>query len=361
MGYVGTACAKALLLRGSCSEIVFIDLPSRENHTRGVRNDLSHGEPLCQETRLVVGGYDDLHDASVVVITAGINEKEGGAIDPKDQWGRQRLLSSNAKVYREIIPKIVSSMPGRPIVVVTDPPDTLAQIALDEISRLGATNSVLSTGTFLDTLRLRVQIAEALGCSARSVDAYVLGEHGKTQVYAWSTARVGGIPLEHLVEKRWESFAKFQDAMRSKVIDANIDIIRATDASQHGIGIVTARIVEAILRDEQFVAPVATWVSELGVPLSLPCVIGRQGASVLGGSAMVNALAERDQLRNSSAYIGEALRREREIAATLAIDPSWESSNVEALQREREREIFGKKPVLTWPEWAEISNLPHAD
>src|SRR6185295_232682 len=152
VGFVGTACAKAMLLRGSCQEIVLIDLPEREQHTRGVRNDLFHGEPLCPGTRLTVGKYADLKDASVVVITAGDNEKRGGAIDRTDPWGRQRLLPKNAAVYRDVVPQILAQSANVPIVVVTDPPDSLADVALEEVRKRGAKNPIVSTGTFLDTL-----------------------------------------------------------------------------------------------------------------------------------------------------------------------------------------------------------------
>jgi L-lactate dehydrogenase len=310
VGFVGTACAKAMLLRGSCDEIVLIDLAEREQHTKGVRNDLSHGEPLCPATRLTVGTYQHLKDADVVVITAGVNEKGGGAIDRKDPWGRQRLLPRNAAIYRDVVPQIIAHSPTVPIVVVTDPPDTLADVARQGVLNKGAENPVLSAGTFLDTLRFRIQIAERLDCSARSVEAYVLGEHGKTQVYAWSSVQVGGIPVSQLIPSRYKDAEEFQKEVEAGVIDANIDIIDATDASQHGIGIVTARLVEAILRDEHYVAPVGTWQEEFGVTLSLPSVIGRAGViEVLKHSSSAQQSNEYDALRNSAAYMAEALER----------------------------------------------------
>lgn len=333
VGFVGTACAKAMLLRGSCHEIVLIDLPEREAHTRGVRNDLSHGEPLCQGTRLTVGTYADLQDASVVLITAGINERAGGAIDRADPWGRQRLLPRNAAVYREIVPQIVEQSPGVPILVVTDPPDTLADVAREEALKKGAANPIISTGTFLDTLRFRIQVAQQLGCSARSVDGYVLGEHGKTQVYAWSSMRIGGIPVSGLIPPppKFADAADFERVVEKNVIDANIDIIDATDASQHGIGMVSARIVEAILRDERFVAPVGTWHQDYGVTLSLPSVIGREGiVRVLDRPApsTEQESKEENSLRASAAYLAEAL------------------------QRLRDGTGFEQAPAQTWAEWS---------
>jgi len=309
VGFVGTACAKAMLLRGSCHEIVLIDLPERDHRTRGVRNDLSHGGPLCPTARLTVGDYPDLRDASAVVITAGINEKAGEAIEPSDMWGRQRLLPHNAKEYRKIVPRIVGVAPHVPIVVVTDPPDSLADVARHQVDENAGRNPVISAGTFLDTLRFRIQIAERLECSTSSVHAFVIGEHGKTQVHVWSSASVGGTPVSNLIPPKYASFAAFCSEVEQGVIDANIDIIRATDASQHAIGIVTARIVEAILRDEGLVAPVGTWQDEFKVTLSLPSVIGKEGVrKVLRRSLSRN---EEELLTASKALIAKALENER--------------------------------------------------
>jgi L-lactate dehydrogenase len=330
VGFVGTACAKAMLLRGSCHEIVLIDLSEREQHTRGVRNDLSHGEPLCSPMRLTVGKYADLKDASVVVITAGINEKEGGAIDRKDPWGRQRLLPWNAAVYRDVVPQIVAQSSKVPIIVVTDPPDSLAEVAREEASKSGGANPIVSAGTFLDTLRFRIQIAQRLDCSTRSVDGYVVGEHGKTQVYAWSSVRIGGIPISELIPSRYTDFAEFRSEVESGVLDANIDIIEATDASQHGIGMVTTRIVEALLRNERYVAPVGTWHKEFGITLSLPSVIGKGGVVDVLKRPIPSTQyesREEDALRASAAYIAEALERLRDGTG------------------------FDRPPSLTWPEW----------
>lgn len=331
VGFVGTACAKAMLLRGSCHEIVLVDLLEREPHTRGVRNDLSHGEPLCPGTRLTVGKYADLKDASVVIITAGINEKAGGAIDRIDPWGRQRLLPKNAAVYQEIIPQIIAQSADVPIVVVTDPPDSLADVAREEVRKSGKKNPIVSAGTFLDTLRFRIQIAQQLNCSARSVDGYVIGEHGKTQVYAWSSVRIGGISIYELIPPRFPDVAEFKRVVEKNVIDANIDIIDATDASQHGIGIVSTRIVEAILRDECLVAPVGTWHKDFGVTLSLPSIIREGGVvEVLKRSSPSTdqESKEEDSLRASAAYLAEAL------------------------QRFRSKSGFDKAPSYTWAEWS---------
>lgn len=298
-GFVGAACAKAMLLRGSCHEVVLVDLDERR--ARGVATDLSHGGVLCLPTRVRQGDYPDLADAAVVVITAGINEKAGGATDRGDKAGRLRLLPPNAQVYADIVPQLAQAAPSAPILVVTDPPDALADVA----RRFTETNPIFSAGTFLDTLRFRLQLGQRLGCHPSSVDALVIGEHGTSQVYVWSSARIGGVPALELAAERGWDLERFRDEVATSVRDANIDIIEGTGASQHGIGIVTARLVEAMLRDEGLVAPMGALQPRFGVTLSLPSVIGRGGVSEILDPEL--SAEEERALEESAAAIAEAL------------------------------------------------------
>ncbi len=299
-GAVGAACAKAMLLRGSCREITLLDID--EQRARGVAFDLSHGAPLCPPARIQAGGYEDLADAEIVAITAGINERAGKAIDRGDSLGRLRLLPHNAGVYREIIPRLASHAPNAVILVVTDPPDPLADIA----RQLAKTNPVLSSGAFLDTLRFRVQIARRLQCHPSSVDALVIGEHGTSQVYVWSSAQVGGESALDLAARRGWDPDQFRSEVEDAVKYANIDIIEGTGASQHGIGIVTARLVEAMLRDEGLAAPIGVYQPQFSVTLSLPAIIGRGGVSQVLEPAL--SPAEREALARSAAAIAESLK-----------------------------------------------------
>lgn len=298
VGAVGTSCAKAMLLRGSCHEIVLLDLDERR--ARGVAADLSHGAVLCPPVRIRPGGYEDLAGTEVVVITAGINEKTGGATDRGERLGRLLLLPRNAEIYAEIVPRIADAAPDATILVVTDPPDPLADVA-----RRFTSQPVFSSGTFLDTLRFRWQLGQRLGCHPSSVEAYVLGEHGTSQVYVWSSARVGSEPVLELVARNGLDEAPFRAEVENAVKFANIDIIEGTGASQHGIGIVTARIVEAMLRDEGLVAPIGLLQPEYGVTLSLPVVLGRGKAP----TTLMPAFSpeEKSALRESAAVIAEAL------------------------------------------------------
>lgn len=301
VGAVGTACANAMLLRGSCNEIVLHDL--KDARVKGVLSDLSHGEPLCPATHIRVGDYRDFDGADVIIITAGKNEEAGKAIDRSDKLGRLRLLPDNAEVYRAVVPSVAQVAPEAPIIVVTDPPDALADVA----RKLTTTNPILSTGTFLDTLRFRVQLGRRLACHPNSVDALVLGEHGTSQVYAWSSARIGSESVMNRVIDQGLDPETFRSEVERAVRFANISIIEGTGASQHGIGIVTARIVEAILRDEGFVAPVGVLHPHFKVTLSLPTVIGKGGALKVLTPAL--SVEETAALEDSATAIADALAR----------------------------------------------------
>jgi L-lactate dehydrogenase len=238
-----------------------------------VAADLCYGAPLCPKTTVIDGDYEDLANSELVMITAGVNEKAGGATDRSDPKGRLRLFDTNAEIYRDIVPRIVRAAPRALILVVTDPPDPLADTA-----RMSAGHDrVLSTGTFLDSLRFRVHLAEHFDVDANQVEAQVIGEHGVSQVFLWSAARIAGVPIGKLIEARDESL----DGVRKKIEDsvryANITIIEGNDASQFGIGIVAARITEMVLRDERAVVPIGSFNKNFGVTLSFPSVVGRGG------------------------------------------------------------------------------------
>src|SRR6266849_4913696 len=189
-GGVGSACLLSLVMHGTACQVVVLDRnPVR---AKGVVADLQYGATLSPAVDLRAGDYPDLADAVLVIITAGINEKTGGATDRSDPAGRLKLLDTNAGIYRDIVPKVVAAAPQAIILVVTDPPDPLADLA-----RLVAGHDrVLSTGTFLDSLRFRFHLGRRLKVSPKSVDAQVLGEHGTSQVFLWSSARVAGMPIQ---------------------------------------------------------------------------------------------------------------------------------------------------------------------
>ena len=264
-GAVGTACMFAIALRGTAREIVLVN--RNYERARGAVADLQYGAILAPAVYLRPGHYDDLRGAAIVMVTAGANEKSGGAIDRDDPVGRLRLLAINATVYRDIVPRIVAAAPDALLLVITDPPDPLADVA----RRIAGHDRVLSSGTFLDSLRFRFHLGKKLGVDPKSVEAQVIGEHGTSQVYLWSTARVAGTAIAP------------DDAVRHEVEDAvryaNISIIEGTGASQLGIGVVAARIAEMIGRNEDAVVPIGSYQESFGVTLSLPSRLGREGVT----------------------------------------------------------------------------------
>jgi L-lactate dehydrogenase len=262
-GAVGSACMFAIALRGSARRLVLVNR-TRER-ARGAVADLQYGTVLTPPVALSDGDYDDLQGAGLVLITAGINEQAGGATDRSDDAGRLRLLGTNADVYREIVPRIVAAAPTAILLVVTDPPDPLADLTRE----LAGHERVLSSGTFLDSLRFRFHLARKFGVAPRSVEAQVVGEHGTSLVYLWSTARIGGTPVELTETLRRE--------IEHDVRYANISIIEGTGASQLGIGVAAARIVEMIARDERAVIPIGSYQAKYGVTLSLRWCVGREG------------------------------------------------------------------------------------
>jgi L-lactate dehydrogenase len=256
-GRVGQACTMALMLRDVARQIVLVNR-TRER-ARGVITDMQYGAPVVSSADLRDGEYPDLAGASLVMIAAGVNEKSGGATNKDDPEGRLRLLDKNVETYRNLVPQIVKAAPEALLLILTDPPDPLADLA----RKLAGHD--------------RVHVARRLGVSPRSVDAWVLGEHGKSAVFIWSALRVGELPLGHALKARRVDERDFRSTIELEVRDANITIIEGNDASQFGIGMVSARLAEIVLRDELEIVPVGSYVEHYGVTLSLPALLGRDG------------------------------------------------------------------------------------
>jgi L-lactate dehydrogenase len=300
-GNVGNAIALAAVTRGSAREIVLV------NRTRkvaeAVATDLRYGIPLGPRIDISDGDYDALNGAGVVLITSGVNEKTGGATDRSDAQGRLRLLEKNVAIYRDIVPEIVSAAPQAVLVAVTDPPDPLADVA----RMIAGHDRVLSTGTFLDSLRFRVHLGAHFAVDPVNVEAQVIGDHGTSQVFLWSSARIAGVSLARLLQERRESLADLRAKVENDVRYANITIIEGHDASQYGIGIVSARIAEMVLRDERSAIPIGSYQREFGVTLSLPSVVGRGGVTAILPPEL--SADEQDGLRKSAENLRTALER----------------------------------------------------
>jgi L-lactate dehydrogenase len=285
-------------MTGSAREVVLVN--RNRKRAEGVVSDIQYGAVLSPTIDVRVGDYADLVGASLVMITAGVNEKSGGATDRRDPLGRLRLLEANTAVYQQIVPQIHRVTPDALVLVVTDPPDPLADVV-----RLSGHDRVLSTGTYLDSLRFRFHLARRLKVNPSYVDALVLGEHGTSSVFLWSSARVGGRPALELLAETNQERERIRQEIEREVRYANITIIEGIGASQYGIGMLCARITEMVLRDERAVVPIGHYSSKYGVTLSLPSILGSQGVAETLQPEMSDA--EGQALHRSADAIRQAL------------------------------------------------------
>jgi L-lactate dehydrogenase len=300
-GAVGSACLTALVQRRVAREIVVVNRDRKK--AKGLVTDVQYGAVLSPGIELRNGDYADLKGAALLMITAGVNEKTGGATDRNDPAGRLRLLDQNVDVYKDIVPRLHAAAPETIALVVTDPPDPLA----DAVRKLGH-ERVLSSGTYLDSLRFKFHLGQGLHVSPASVDAQILGEHGTSAVFVWSSATVAGRPIrECLSQSSSQSWDEFRRDIEQQVRFANIAIIEGIGASQHGIGIVSARIAEIILRDERTVIPIGSYQRQYGVTLSLSSVLGREGVVQQFEPAM--STEEREALQRGADTLKTAVAR----------------------------------------------------
>jgi L-lactate dehydrogenase len=298
-GAVGSACLTALVARGCAREIVVVNRDRKR--AEGLVTDVQYGAVLYPDVELRAGDFSDLEGAALVMITAGVNEKTGGATDRNDPSGRLKLLAANAAIYQSIVAQLHAAAPQALVLVVSDPPDPLADVV-----RMLGHERVLSTGTYLDSLRFRFHLARRLGVSPACVEAQIVGEHGTTEVFLWSSARVAGRPVLELLQRGSEqNRAQLRQEIEREVRYANIAIIEGIGASQHGIGMVSARIAEILLRNEPAVIPIGSYRAEYGVTLSLPSVLGSGGGARTLEPSMSGE--EREALQRSADALQSAL------------------------------------------------------
>jgi L-lactate dehydrogenase len=295
-GAVGSACLLSMVVRGSAREIVVLNRTRKR--AKSVATDMQYGAALSSVVDIHDGDYSDLAGAALVMITSGVNEKTGGATDRNDPSGRLRLLDTNVAVYNDILPQLFRAVPEAVILVLTDPPDPLA----DLVRRFGF-KRVLSSGTFLDSLRFRFHLARHLNVNPASVEAQVVGEHGTSEVLLWSSARVAGVPIPDALAQNRLNYEKLRQTIEHEVRYANITIIEGNEASQFGIGMVAARVAEMVLRDERAMVPIGSFNPKYEVTLSLPSIVGREGVLQIMEPEMS------DEERQGLARSADALRK----------------------------------------------------
>lgn len=300
-GTVGAATLLSLVLRRSAREIVIVNRNRKK--AKAIATDMQYGTAMFPRVQIHDGDYADLAGAQLVMIAAGVNEKTGGATDRNDPSGRLRLLEANIGIFSEILPQLSKVAPDALILVLTDPPDPLADFVL----QFGFKH-VLSSGTFLDSLRFRFHLGHYLKVDPSSVEAQVVGEHGTSEVLLWSSARVAGVPV--LTGADDEQARK---SLEHEIRYANITIIEGNQASQYGIGMAAARIAEMVLRDERAVIPIGSYNAKYGVTFSLPSVVGKEGVAQVLEPAMSDQ--ERQALQRSADTLREAFARVKDRAA----------------------------------------------
>ncbi len=272
-GFVGATAGYALVMQGVGREIVLVD----KNTARAAAeaDDIRHAVPFAHPLEVQAGGYEDMAGSRVVVLCAGVGQKPGET--------RLQLLQRNAQVFRDVVPAILKEARDAILVVATNPVDVMTHLAARYAAQCGgAAERVLGSGTTLDTARFRSLLGGHCGVDPHHVHAYVIGEHGDSEVLTWSLATIGGMPLDAFARLRGISLSEsVRKDIDGKVRGAAYTIIGGKSATYYGIGSALARIVNVILHDQRAVmtvgAPTADVVGIRNVTVSLPRLVGGQG------------------------------------------------------------------------------------
>ena len=273
-GFVGSASAFALMQSGLFSEMVLLD--ADQNKAEGEALDISHGLPFAKPMQIYAGGYDDITDAAIIIISAGANQKPGET--------RLDLVKKNVGIFAAIMPEIAKREVKGILLVVANPVDILTYVAQKQSGL--PESRVFGSGTVLDTARLKYLLGEHLHVDSRSVHAYIIGEHGDSEMAAWSCANVSGLPLESFCEMRGHhNHDEAMHQIADQVKNSAYEIIEKKHATYYGIAMSVKRICEAIIRDEKSILPVSSMMhGEYGiekVTLSMPAVVGKNGIEKL--------------------------------------------------------------------------------
>lgn len=272
-GFVGATAAYALVMRGVGREVVMVD--KNVKRAEAEADDILHAVPFAHPIEIYAGDYADLDGCRVVIMAAGVNQKPGET--------RLELLSRNAAVFRDVIPQIVTHAPESVIVVATNPVDVMTHYTAGIAAEHGwQAGRVLGSGTTLDTARFRALLGRHLGVDSAHIHAYVIGEHGDSEVLAWSMAGIGGIPLEDFIGERHILLDQAKrDEIDHNVRRAAYHIIEGKGATYYGIGSALARIVDVILHDQRAIltvcAPEADVAGVKDVTVALPRLVSGDG------------------------------------------------------------------------------------
>lgn len=300
-GFVGSASAYAMVMRGVGREIVLVDLNTKRAQAEA--NDIFHAVPFAHPMNIHAGTYADLAGCRVVVITAGVNQKPGET--------RLELLERNAAVFRQIVPQVLEHAPEARLVVATNPVDITTHLTAHIARELGApVEGVFGSGTTLDTARFRVLLGRKIGVDSQHVHAYVLGEHGDSEVLAWSQVTIGGTPLDEFCRRQGLDLTEADRAeIDDQVRRAAYMIIEGKGATYYGIGSALARIVESVIEDQRSILTVCAPTDEVAgvndVTVALPRLVGGDG--ILATFPQPLSADEEIALQRSAAIVREAI------------------------------------------------------
>jgi L-lactate dehydrogenase len=272
-GFVGATAAYALVMRGVGRRLVLVD----QNRARAESeaDDILHAVPFAHPLEVTAGEYADLAGSRVVIVSAGVGQKPGET--------RLQLLERNAKVFQQVIPSVLKHAPEAVLLIATNPVDVMTHLAARYAREYRVPSSrVIGSGTTLDTARLRSLIGRHLQVDSQHIHAYVLGEHGDSEVIPWSLVTVSGIPLDEFCgEEKISICPDDYETIDHKVRRAAYHIIEGKGATYYGIGSAIARIVEVILGDERSILTVCTPMEDVAgvkdVTVSLPNLVGGEG------------------------------------------------------------------------------------
>ena len=297
-GFVGSASAFALMQSGLFSEIVLID--AVKSKAEGEALDISHGLPFAKPARIYAGNYENISDASIIIITAGANQKPGET--------RLDLVKKNVGIYNSIIPEVVKYNKNGILLIVSNPVDILTYTAY-KLSGFPS-NRVFGSGTVLDTARFKYLLGEHLEVDPRSVHAFIIGEHGDSEIAAWSSANVSGIPIHDFCEMRgYFEHEKAMEEIEGNVKNSAYEIIEKKNATYYGIAMSIKRICESIVRDEKTILPISSIQSNnygiSDVALSMPAIVGKHGVE----TTVPIKLSEKEQedLKSSANMLKEII------------------------------------------------------
>ncbi len=300
-GMVGSASAFALVMRGVGREIVLVDL--NRARAEAEANDIYHAVPFAHPLTVRAGDYADLAGAQAVVIAAGVAQKPGET--------RLQLLQRNAAVFGQVVPAILGHAPEAVLVVVSNPVDILTHLAAQCAAKLGVpATRVIGSGTMLDTARFRALLGRHCGVDPQHVHAYVIGEHGDSEVLTWSQAAIAGMKLEDYCRAHGPELTPEQRCeMDGKVRRAAYEIIAGKGATYYGIGSAVARLLDVLLHDQRAILTVCCRIQGFpladGVTLSLPHLVGGEGVRSLIPLKLDEY--EQQMLARSAAVLREAL------------------------------------------------------